>query len=168
MPLKCLDTNRDIHLALLQIWSVLIGAGLPSPATMLFNRLIESLSPEMNRDPINVNNDNLYCEALETCLRKNDAVKDTQKDPPIFITGATVAVQWDDGGLWTYGVIVKPNNDDHRERWSYTTWVTMTDRLIMWNSKHICSINVTWGILCEQTKKSSEQLEDISVQTIPR
>ena len=36
------------------------------------------------------------------------------KKNPIFIPGATVAVQWEDGGLWTYGLIVEPNNDDHR------------------------------------------------------
>ena len=36
------------------------------------------------------------------------------KNPPLFLTGATVAVQLGDGGLWTHGVIVKLNNDDHR------------------------------------------------------
>ena len=73
---------------------MLIGADLPCPATMLFNRMIGSLLSQMSRDPINVNNDNLHCEVLEAHQRKN-IVKDTQKDP-IFITGTTVAIQQDD------------------------------------------------------------------------
>ena len=53
----------------------------------------------MNRDPINVNNNDLQCEALETQQKKNDKGKDTQKDPPIFISGTAVAIQWEVGGL---------------------------------------------------------------------
>ena len=52
-------------------------AGLLSPATMLFSRLIRGLLPPMNRDPINVNKDDLHNEALEVCQRKNDKSKDT-------------------------------------------------------------------------------------------
>ena len=54
---KCLDNNDDINLALLQKRTTLIGTGLPSPATPLFNR------PEhqINREPINFNaDDDLY------------------------------------------------------------------------------------------------------------
>ena len=47
--------------------SKLIGVGLPSPAVMLFNRLISGPLPKMNRDPININNDNMHYEALEAC-----------------------------------------------------------------------------------------------------
>ena len=52
---------------------------------------------QMNRDPINVVNDDLHCEVLEACQRKNYMGKDTPKDP-IFITGARVAVKWEDRG----------------------------------------------------------------------
>ena len=34
-----------------------IGVGLPSPATLLFNRSIRSLLSQINRDPINYNAD---------------------------------------------------------------------------------------------------------------
>ena len=59
-----------------------------------------------------------------------------------FIVAAIVSVQWEDGGLWTHGVIVKPNNDYHRVC-PYTIQVMKTGRLIMWNSKHICSTSIT-------------------------
>ena len=39
---KCLNTNQDISLALLQIQSTPVGAGLPSHATILCNRPIQA------------------------------------------------------------------------------------------------------------------------------
>ena len=54
---KCLYTNQDVSLALLQIQSTPIGAGLPSPAMLLFKRQIKSLLPQMLSEPININND---------------------------------------------------------------------------------------------------------------
>ena len=87
---------------------MLIGAGLLSLAVMLFNRLIRGLLPQMSRDPINVDNDDLHHEALKDCQRKNYKGKDTQKDLRIFIKGATVAVQQEDRGPWTHGMIANP------------------------------------------------------------
>ena len=55
------------------------------------------------RDLININNDDIHYEALEAHQRKYDKAKDTQKDPSIFITRATVPVQLEDGGC---GLIV--------------------------------------------------------------
>ena len=52
--LKCLDSNRNIHLVLLQMSSTLIGTGLLSPETMLFNRLIRELLPQVNTGPVNM------------------------------------------------------------------------------------------------------------------
>ena len=122
----------------------------------------------MSRDLINVNDNNLHHKALEAHQRKNDKGKDTQKDPAIFITGTTVAVPLVDGGLWTYGVIVKLNNDYHKGC-SYTTQLTKTSKLIMWSYKHICSTNImSEEYLCKQIKKSSGRLEDIFTQAISR
>ena len=42
------------------------GAGLPSLAMLLFNRPIRGLLPQMNRQPININNDDAQYEALKT------------------------------------------------------------------------------------------------------
>ena len=40
------DNNDDVNLALLQMRSTPIAAGLPSPATLLFNRPIRALLPK--------------------------------------------------------------------------------------------------------------------------
>ena len=37
---KCIKTNEDIHIALLQITVIPLETGLPSPATLLFNHAI--------------------------------------------------------------------------------------------------------------------------------
>ena len=42
---KCLDTNNDVNLTLLQIRSKPKGVGLPSPSMLLFNRPITCLLP---------------------------------------------------------------------------------------------------------------------------
>ena len=48
---------------------------------------------QMKREPINVNNNDIHEEALEAHQRKYNKGKDNQKDPSVFIAGATVAVQ---------------------------------------------------------------------------
>ena len=55
-------TLIDIHLALLQMCFTPIGLGFLSPVTMLFDRLIRDLLPQMNRDPIGINNDDTHYE----------------------------------------------------------------------------------------------------------
>ena len=42
-----------------------MGAGLPSPATLLNNRPLRALLPEMNWEPININADDEHYEALK-------------------------------------------------------------------------------------------------------
>ena len=37
---ECAKTGRDINMALLQIHTTPLGPGLPSPATLLFNRQV--------------------------------------------------------------------------------------------------------------------------------
>ena len=60
-----IDTNRDIHLPLRKIYLMLTVAGLPGLAMMLFNRPIRGLLLQMNRDPLNLDNDHLHDEALD-------------------------------------------------------------------------------------------------------
>ena len=59
-----------MHLVLLQICSSPIGVGLLSAAMMLFNRLLRNLLPQMNRNPMNTNIDDMHYEALEAHQRK--------------------------------------------------------------------------------------------------
>ena len=57
---KCLDINQYISLALLQIQSMPVDAGVLSPTTVVLGRPIRGLLYQMNRQPINVNNDYTY------------------------------------------------------------------------------------------------------------
>ena len=67
---RCIDTNQDVNLALLQISSTPVGGGIPSLATMLFKRSMEGLLPQMNRTLINIDDDNVQYETLETYQNK--------------------------------------------------------------------------------------------------
>ena len=64
---------------------------------MLSSSLIRGLLLQINRDPIIMNNGSLHQKVLEVHQRNDDKGKDTQNDP-IFITGARVAVEQEDGG----------------------------------------------------------------------
>ena len=74
---KCLDNNDDLCLALLQIRSTLIGAGLPSPATLFFNRPIGPLLSQINREPTTSKAEDEQFEALHTYLDKYIKFSDT-------------------------------------------------------------------------------------------
>ena len=54
---KCIETNEDIHITLLQIRATLLEPGLTSPATLLFNCPIQGIMPIINRLTINSDND---------------------------------------------------------------------------------------------------------------
>ena len=63
---------------------------------------------------------------------KNDRSNDTSQ---VFVSipiGSTVAVQWEDGELWTHGTIVGQGNHNHHNR-SYEIQVTNTGRVITHN-----------------------------------
>ena len=113
---KCLDTNNAINLALLQIRSTAIGAGLPSPTTLLFNRPIRGLLLQMNRVPIKINNDNPQYEAPQACQDKYVKKSDTYKESlSLFLYGLQQPCS------------VKMGNNGHMESlWMLAT--TTTDR----------------------------------------
>ena len=69
---KCIKTNEDIHVALLQIRSIPLEPVLLSPATLLFNNSIQGIMPIINRLPINSDNDDEHYEALVNRQAKND------------------------------------------------------------------------------------------------
>ena len=84
---------------MLQMKSTPVGSGLPSPATLLFNRPIRALLLKINREPINFNDDNEHFEALKTCQDKYTKGSDTQTD-------------------WTHSLVEETNDTEH-QRWSY-------------------------------------------------
>ena len=55
-----------------------VVAGLPSPATMWFNRPIKGLLPQMSRELINVNSYDMHYVDLEAHQKKYDKNTDTQ------------------------------------------------------------------------------------------
>ena len=61
---KCIESNDDTHIALLQIRATPLEPGLPSPASLLFNHPIWDIMPIINRKPINSDNDDDHYEAL--------------------------------------------------------------------------------------------------------
>ena len=56
--------NSNTHIALLQIRTMPLGPGLPSPATLLFNFPTRGIMPLVNRLPISLNNDDEHYQAL--------------------------------------------------------------------------------------------------------
>ena len=61
---------------------------------------------------------------------------DTHKDSTFIPAGSTVAVQMDNNGPWTHGMIIDGSNKDHWG-WSYWVWVKKMGRVIRQNMKHI-------------------------------
>ena len=87
--------NSDTYLALLQVTSIPIKPGLPSPATLLFNHLhIRGI----NRVSINANNDNEDFEALVERQRVKTKNYDTMRNYNSIPIRSIIAVQWQDGG----------------------------------------------------------------------
>ena len=64
------------------------------------------------------------------------------KNTHFFPIGSTVAVQCEDGGPWLHCVIKEANNSGHSGR-SFIIRVAKMGRLIMWNTRHICSTSIT-------------------------
>ena len=100
---KCFDDNDDVNIALLQMKSTPIGAGLP----------IRALLPQMNREPISNNADGEHYEVLKTCQDKYLKGNDACKDSLLFPIRSTVAVQHEYGGSRTHGVVEEANSTYH-------------------------------------------------------
>ena len=69
---KCSDSGGDIHMAMLQIRTTLLGQGLPSPAMPLFNCLIRGIIPVMDSQPIKIDNDDEHHRTLMHRQGTND------------------------------------------------------------------------------------------------
>ena len=110
----CSDSSGDIHMVLLQIRTTPLGQGLQIPATLLFNCLVCGMMPVVDRKPFNIYNDDDHHKNVMHRWGKNDQNNDTSIIFMSFPIGSTVAVQHEDGGLWTQGTIIgKGNNNLH-------------------------------------------------------
>ena len=90
---KCIETNEDIHVALLQIRVTPLEPRLPIPATLLFNYQIWIVMPIINRLPINSDNHDEHYEALVNRQAKNNIKYDTARNYDLFSIESTVAFQ---------------------------------------------------------------------------
>ena len=81
-----------MSLALLQTGLTLIDVGLPKP-TML-NRPIPGLLPQMNREPLNINNDEAQYEAFKTFQDKYVKNKDPHHDELFYRIYSNCALWW--------------------------------------------------------------------------
>ena len=87
---KCLDSRGDPHIALLQICMTLLGQGLPSPVTMLFNHPIRGIIPINNKPLIVIGTDGEHCEAIIKRQTKDDKNKVLPKYYVSICIGSTV------------------------------------------------------------------------------
>ena len=69
-----MDCSGDIHMALLQMCTTPLRQGLPSPATLLFNCLVHSVMPVIDRKPVIVYNDDEHHTKLVHRQGKNDTM----------------------------------------------------------------------------------------------
>ena len=134
--MKCFDSGSNVHIALLQTRTTLLGQELPSPAMLLFNCPIRGIMPVMDRLPVNTDNDDEHHKAVVNRQCRNEQGKDTSKNFVSLTVGSTVMVQWEDRGPWTHGTIEVKDNDNHHDR-SYKICITKTGKIITNNRWHI-------------------------------
>ena len=112
-------------MALLQIHTTLLGQGLSSQATLKCNRQVCSIMPLLDHRPIRQDCDDDHHSKLVDRQHKNN-----NDASPVFAsipTGSAVAVQLEDGGLWTNGTIVGMEDHNHHDR-AYTIQLTTNGR----------------------------------------
>ena len=113
------DTNSNANLALLQIGSMTIGSGLPSPASILFNWPIRGLLPQIGRAQILFNNDDDHYDTIIKRQQNTYQNINSCKDCIIIAAGYTVAELIEDGGPQMHSTMLGhgsqyQNNISHR------------------------------------------------------
>ena len=109
--------------------------GLPTPATLLFNRPTRGIVPRFSRSPVLCNNDKSNLTLLVNRWPQFNEDIDTNKNIHFRPTGSTVAVHGEDARLWMYGNVIGHGIEDHNWR-SYKSdgdWM------------HNCKDEETWG-----------------------
>ena len=145
-------------MALLQICTTLLGQSLPSQATLMFNRQVCGIMPVLDCKPIVQGCNNDHHKKLI-----DQQQKDNNDTSPVFACvpiGSAVAVQLEDGGLWTHGTVVRTGDHNHYDR-SYTIQLTTNGRHITCNRWHIKPTTLTVDkYLQYQSTKQSNARED--------
>ena len=81
--------------------------------------------PIINRPPVGRDKDEEHYEALIKRQTKDDKNQGTPRNYVSIPIGSTVAVQHEDGGLWTHGTVEGKGDHNHHDR-SYNTCITRT------------------------------------------
>ena len=158
---KCAVSGGDIHMALLQICTTPLGQGLPILATLLLNHLVCGIMPVIDRKPIGGDNDDEYHSKLVHRWHKSDTNNDTSQVFASIPIGSTVAVQQEDSGPWTHGMIVGKGDHNHHNQ-SYTIQITTTGRRITCNTQHIRPTSITAdNYICYQATKHANRQTDL-------
>ena len=127
-------------MALLQIRTTPLGQGLPSLATLMFNRPVCGIMPVVDCKPIRQDCDDEHHHKLVDRQQKNN-----NDASPVFAfipIGSTVAIQQEDGRPWTHGMIVGTSDHNHHDR-SYTVQLTSNGRCITCNRQYIKPTSIT-------------------------
>ena len=112
-------------MALQQICTTLLGQGLPSPATFMFNSQAHTIMPVLDHKPIGQDcDDDHHSKLLDREHRNNNDASPIFASIPI---GSAVVVQQQDGRLWTHGTIVGTGDHNHHNR-AYTIQLMTNDR----------------------------------------
>ena len=132
---KCAESGRDKYIALLQVCTTHIGQGLPSLATIMFNRQVRGVMPVINWKPIGQDCDDDHHTKLVEWQRKNDWYITS-----IFKYSHMVSCSC--SSPWTHGTVVGKGNHNHHDR-SYVIQLTNNGRCISRNRWHIKPTTVT-------------------------
>ena len=130
---KCEDSGGDINMALLQICTTPLGQGLPTPATLMFNRQVCGIMPVLDCKPVGQECDDKHHSKLVDRQNRNNNTSPVFASFPI---GSAVVVQHDDGGPWTHGTIGGTSDHNHYDH-AYTIQLTTNGRWITHNRWHI-------------------------------
>ena len=116
-------------MALLQICTTLLGQGLPSLATVMFNRQVHGIMPVLDHKPIGHDYDDHDSKLVDRQHKNHNDASTVFAFIPI---GSAVVVQQEGGRPWTHGTIVDTGDHNHHDR-TYTIQLTTNGRRIMHN-----------------------------------
>ena len=121
-------------MVLLQICTMPLGQGLPSLATLMFSRQVCGVMPVIDQKPLIKDcDDNHHNKLIERQLKNTNDASSIFLRIPI---GSAVAVQQEDGRLWTHGTIVGTGDHNQHDK-SYMIQLTTNGRCITCNRCHI-------------------------------
>ena len=111
----------------------------------------------MNSKPMIINTDDNEYEALKACQDKYEKDNDTHSDLLSFPIECIVTMWCEGGRPWMHGVIKEVIYSYCRGR-AYIIRMIEMGKLIMWNTRHICSTPLTKEQLSLGTDKEKNYM----------